>query len=388
MITLGSLGKFENIGVDKKIVEGEQTVTLLNFVDIFNHKYIDSSIPSMSVTASDKKIVSCDVKRGDIFVTPSSETPDDIGHSAVILEDLENTVYSYHIMRFRLNNPDMIAAFYINYLFDTESVKKQIQKKAKGLTRFGLSKDAFASIEIPFPTSEMQESLVHKLDSFISLISKLDEEVELRLLQFEHYRERLLTFENNSNTEIKFISDVAKNYTGLTYKPDNVSDSGTLVLRSSNILDDKLLFEDNVYVQMTIPERATAKKDDILICVRNGSKRLVGKCAMITEEAEGMAFGAFMTVLRAEKNHPKYLYYVWQSDKVRKQYKGDEAMPIAQITSKDFQRIKIPVPSIEEQIRIVSLLDVFETCIRKLEEERDLRQKQYEYYREKLLTFE
>lgn len=99
---LGQLGKFENIGTDKKIVEGEQLVTLLNYVDVYHHKKIDSSVPQMQVTASDKKIKECTVEKGDIFVTPSSETVDDIGHSSVIEETISNAVYSYHIMRYRL----------------------------------------------------------------------------------------------------------------------------------------------------------------------------------------------------------------------------------------------------------------------------------------------
>ncbi len=101
-----------------------------------------------------------------------------------------------------------------------------------------------------------------------------------------------------------------------------------------------------------------------------------------------MAFGAFMTILRSFAINSKFLFYVWQSEKVRRQYKGDEAMPIAQITAKDFQRIIIPVPSLQEQQRIVSILDTFEASIQNLEAQLKERQKQYEYYRNKLLTFE
>ena len=139
---------------------------------------------------------------------------------------------------------------------------------------------------------------------------------------------------------------------------------------------------------MEIPERARVQENDILICVRNGSKRIVGKVAMITKEAEGMAFGAFMTILRSFAINSKFLFYVWQSEKVRRQYKGDEAMPIAQITAKDFQRIVIPVPPLSEQQRIVSILDAFEASIQNLEAQLKEREKQYEYYRNKLLTFE
>ena len=75
---LGELGVFENIGVDKKTVDGEKLVTLLNYVDVYKHIYIDNTIPSMIVSAPDKKIRDCSCEQGDIFITPTSETPDDI----------------------------------------------------------------------------------------------------------------------------------------------------------------------------------------------------------------------------------------------------------------------------------------------------------------------
>ena len=128
---LGELGRFENIGTDKKIVEGEKLVTLLNYVDVYHHKYINISVPQMQVSASNKKIEDCTVEQGDIFVTPSSETVDDIGHSSVITETIPNAVYSYHIMRYRLFEKNMLLSYYINYSFDTDIVKKQILRKHK-----------------------------------------------------------------------------------------------------------------------------------------------------------------------------------------------------------------------------------------------------------------
>ena len=246
-----------------------------------------------------------------------------------------------------------------------------------------------SKIEIPVPSLEEQNRIVGILDTFTDSIENLKQQIAQRRKQYEHYRDQLLDLEGKEGVEMKCITDIAQNYTGLTYKPENVSNNGTLVLRSSNIEEDKLAFKDNVFVQMdNIPQRAIAKQGDILICVRNGSKRLVGKAAMITKEADGMAFGAFMTVLRTATINSKYLFYLWQSEKVKKQYKGDEAMPIAQITSKDFKRIIVPIISLEAQSRIVSILDTFEASISNLEAQLEQRQKQYEYYRNQLLTFE
>ena len=266
------------------------------------------------------------------------------------------------------------------------------QSKLKGLAGVGsvpnVSQAKLASIQIPIPCLPEQKRIVEQLDTFTSSIENLKEQIAQRRKQYEYYRDQLLDLEGKEGVEMKHISDVAKSFTGLTYKPENVSEEGTLVLRSSNIDEDVLAFDDNVFVQMVIPDRAIVKENDILICVRNGSKRLVGKAAIITKKAKGMAFGAFMTILRSFGIDSKFLFYVWQSKKVKKQYKGDKAMPIAQITAKDFQRILIPVPSLSEQQRIVSILDTFEASIRNLEQQLAQREKQYEYYRNKLLTFE
>lgn len=193
---LGDLGIFENIGVDKKIIEGQPLVKLLNYVDVYKNIYIDNDIPQMIVSASPKKIDGCSCEKGDIFITPTSETRDDIGHASVIVETLVNTVYSYHIMRFRLFELNMTTSFFIRYLFETEIVQKQIYKLAKGLTRYGLSKYDFAKIEIPFPPLPVQEEIVRILDNFTNLAAELQAELQARQEQYEYYRDKLLNFSN------------------------------------------------------------------------------------------------------------------------------------------------------------------------------------------------
>lgn len=191
---LGELGVFENIGVDKKTIKGQTLVKLLNYVDVYKNMYIDNSIPSMIVSATEKKIQNCTCEKGDIFITPTSETRDDIGHASVVLETLMNTVYSYHIMRFRLMEVNMTTSFFIRYLFETDIVQKQIYKLAKGLTRFGLSKYDFAKIEIPLPPIEIQEEIVNILDRFAEYASELQAELQARQIQYEYYRDKLLSF--------------------------------------------------------------------------------------------------------------------------------------------------------------------------------------------------
>ena len=153
------------------------------------------------------------------------------------------------------------------------------------------------------------------------------------------------------------LGEVAKTFTGLTYSPNCIDKSGTLVLRSSNIKDGQLCFDDNVFVSMDIPERAIVQENDILICVRNGSRNLIGKCALITKDAVGMAFGAFMTVLRSNIIDPKLLLYIWQSNSIQKQVANNIGATINQITNADFNRFEISYPAdLSAQRRIAAIL--------------------------------
>ncbi len=178
--------------------------------------------------------------------------------------------------------------------------------------------------------------------------------------------------------EVKSLGEIAETFTGLTYSPENVYEHGTLVLRSSNIKNEQLCFEDNVFVQMSIPERAFVKENDILICVRNGSKALIGKSAIITKAAVGMAFGAFMTVLRSSIINQNYLLYIWQSDFVQKQVTDNLGATINQITNADFKKFNVIIsPDKKEQTAIANVLSSMdkeiETLNAKLEKYRNLK---------------
>ncbi|GEQ87396.1 type I restriction endonuclease subunit S [Patiriisocius marinistellae] len=102
--------------------------------------------------------------------------------------------------------------------------------------------------------------------------------------------------------EVKRLKYIGDSIIGITYSPkDVVQEGGTLVLRSSNIQNGKLSLKDNVYINKDIPEKLETKVGDILICSRNGSRKLIGKNITIDKETEGETFGAFMTVFRTEQ---------------------------------------------------------------------------------------
>ena len=148
------------------------------------------------------------------------------------------------------------------------------------------------------------------------------------------------------------LSDIGFSLIGLTYSPNDVRKSGTLVLRSSNIQNNRLAFDNNVFVEMLLPSRVIVKKNDLLICVRNGSKKLIGKCTLITDEANGMAFGAFMSLYRSHIN--QYVLHQFQSNVIQNQINEVLGATINQITNKDLASFSIAVPPKRKEITIIA----------------------------------
>ena len=170
--------------------------------------------------------------------------------------------------------------------------------------------------------------------------------------------------------EVVKLSEVIDNFTGLTYTPNNVKEYGILVLRSSNIQNGMLSFMDNVYVDnIDIPKRVIVQDGDILVCVRNGSKNLIGKSARIYGAHKRiMAFGAFMTILRTKnKNSNKYIHYVWQSSIIQKQIEENLGATINQITNSDINTYIIPLPPLPEQRAIADALSDVDDLITALD---------------------
>ena len=152
--------------------------------------------------------------------------------------------------------------------------------------------------------------------------------------------------------EIKKLVEIGSCIIGLTYSPSNVVKDGTLVLRSSNVQENKLAFYDNVYVNSVIPNNLRVREGDILICVRNGSRNLIGKCAILDKRVEGQSFGAFMSVFRTE--HSSFVFQMFQSNDIKRQIDENLGATINQITNKVLNSFVIAFPTQPEERKIIS----------------------------------
>ena len=160
-----------------------------------------------------------------------------------------------------------------------------------------------------------------------------------------------IPFEIPSNWEWCRVRNVSNSYIGLTYKPTDIDEKGTIVLRSCNIRNGKLALDDIVRVSSSISEKLLIEENDIIICARNGSKRLVGKSALIRNLSEPMTFGAFMAICKTPIY--EYMFAYLQSDLFFGQLRDvSNTTTINQLTQNKFNDFLIPIPPIREQERI------------------------------------
>jgi restriction endonuclease S subunit len=148
---------------------------------------------------------------------------------------------------------------------------------------------------------------------------------------------------NPKGWPMKRLPDAASYSIGLTYKPENVCEDGTIVLRSGNIQEGEIDLYDLVRVNTPIRDNLWVKEGDILMCSRNGSASLVGKVAQIKSIKEPMTYGAFMTIIRSD--YSDYLYLYFQSGDFRDQISGGKSSTMNQITQKMLDKIEIPLPN-------------------------------------------
>ena len=149
------------------------------------------------------------------------------------------------------------------------------------------------------------------------------------------------------------LEEVGRALIGLTYKPSDTRSHGTLVLRSSNIQEGQLRFDDNVYVNPDIAHGSMVEVGDLLICARNGSRELIGKSVRLDERARGMAFGAFMAAFRSPQNG--FLAYQFQSELIRRQINEHLGATINQITNKSLLSFKVPLPRTTREKAAITL---------------------------------
>ena len=295
----------------------------------------------------DNKLKRSQLEENDILFSIAGA----IGRTAIVPRSIlpANTNQALAIIRIPQN---AINLRFVLYALQSQAVEEQSEKQKQGVAQLNLSLKNIADILIPLVSSEKQDEIVRNLaavDTAIAIrkeqIRLIDQVVKSRFIELFGNPQR-----NPHGYKHTKLSDIATYYNGLTYKPENVAAEGTIVLRSSNIQNSQLDFADTVRVDCAIKERLMVQKNDILMCSRNGSAKLVGKVALIKDIQEPMSFGAFMMIIRS--HYFGYLMTYFQMDAFRQQIKTGATTTINQITGRMLDDVTIPLPP-------MSLVDQF-----------------------------
>lgn len=255
-----------------------------------------------------------------------------------------------------------------------------------GHQRHWISK--YSQFDIPIPSLSEQQRIVGILDTFTSSIENLKEQIAQRRKQYEYYRDQLLDLEGKEGVEIAPLRRIVKSYcTGSTPNKGHLEyyESGTIPwLRTQDVKFNEI-FE----IDSFVTEEAVAKTGvkwipaNCVIVAISGAT--AGRCAInkIPTTTNQHCLNLEINPNKALYKYVYYCVYNAYSDMISKKQgaRGD-------LNSSIILGITIPIPSLSEQQRIVSILDTFEASIQNLEQQLAQREKQYEYYRNKLLTFE
>ena len=176
-----------------------------------------------------------------------------------------------------------------------------------------------------------------------------------------------LTFELPEGWEWCNLLMIGTTNIGLTYRPADIDTQGIMVLRSCNIVNEKINLTDLVRVKTSIRTNQFVQKNDILICARNGSRTLVGKCALIPELDEQASFGAFMAIYRTP--YFGYIIHFLRSNFFRSIFDDSNSTTINQLTQDMLKRAIVPLPPLAEQHMIVKKLNTLLTDLSYIEKE-------------------
>lgn len=391
---LGELFSFKN-GISKNKSFFGHGQPIINFTDVYHHVRLYSTMIKGLVDATDSELERFGVCKGDCFFTRTSETKEDIGRASVIVDDIENCVFSGFLIK---GHPitDLLMPEYCSYCFNSGDFRKTIVENANMTTRATITGEILSKIEIPVPPLPVQEEIVRILDEYTDLEAeleaKLSEEIELKQKQYEVYRCEVLTF--GDDVERKSLNDLC-DYVDYRGKTPKKTTSGRFLVTAKNIgygmidyeKSKEYIAEDDYDMVM---RRGVPQIGDVLIT----TEAPMGHVAQVDDDTVALAQ---RVIKYCSKNKNVLIndflkhYCLGQEFQQLLFKSANNGGTVAGIKGSILHTLEIPVPSLTEQERIVKILDKYDTYTRDmistLNTELESRKKQYAYYRDQLLTF-
>lgn len=285
-------------------------------------------------------------------------------------------------------NKEILDTKFLNYVLDITP----IGGTSGGIPQ--LTVPNVKKIKIPIPPIPVQIEIVTILDTFIQLEAELEAELEARRIQYAYYRDKLLNFSNINGGGYKWlsISEICLKTENIKWKEYINTDLQYIDLSSVSRSNNKI--SETLTINSTnAPSRAQQilKENDVIF---GTTRPTLKRYCLITPEYDGQICSTGFCVLRANKEFifPKYLFFVLTTPYFNNYVENNqEGAGYPSISNSLVKKFKMPIPPLEEQKRIVTILDKFDALVNDLSvglpAEIEARRKQYEYYREKLLSF-
>jgi type I restriction enzyme S subunit len=334
---------------------------IINYMDVFKNCGIYKKDIFGKVQVNKEEIKNYNVKRGDVFFTRTSETIDEIGLTAVIMEDIENAVFSGFVLRARPIDNSYILE-YKKYCFSSKYIRNQIISTSSYTTRALTNGTFLSKVYIPVPPKPEQKAIStalsdidHLINSLEQLIAKKEAIKKATMQQLLTGKKRLKGF--SGEWEEKKLGEVVKVQNGYAFKSYLFIQEGIPIVRISNIADNYIDFYDVVYYpEIKIDKNYIIEKDDVLIAMSGATTGKVGKYTYEKKAYLNQRVGKF--IVNKKYITLGYVSYFLKTKIFKKQlieYIAQGAQP--NISTKEIESIYIKYPQdIQEQKAIAKIL--------------------------------
>ena len=324
-----------------------------------------------------------------------------IGEIGIIKESIRFYGQNLYVLRLDKNQ---IMNKYFYYYFSQDMVKNSLIFQKNNSSQGYIRAGQLESLEIPIPSLEIQEKIVEILDKFTNYVTELQSELQSRIKQYTYYRDKLLSeeylnkitkeMEEDRRLKIVTLGEIGEFTRGNGLQKKDFKDKGNPVIHYGQIYTKYGFAAERVLAYTSdeiFSKLRKAQKNDILIATTSENIEDVGKSVVWLGDEE-IGFSGDMYSYSTQQNS-KYIAYCFQTNDFQRQKKKKATgTKMIRIHANDMEKFEIPLPPISLQNKIVKVLDKFQVLLADtrglLPEEIEKRQKQYEYYREKLLTFD
>ncbi|RII40965.1 restriction endonuclease subunit S [Galactobacter valiniphilus] len=393
--------EFKTLGDIARLVRGngmpktdltDQGVGAIHYGQIYT-RYRVWTTKTISFVSPETATKLAKAEPGDIIITNTSENVEDVGKAVAWLGD-EPIVTGGHATVIKHREDPK----YLSYWFQSESFFVQKKALATGTKVIDVSAKQLMKVRIPVPPLEVQREIVRVLDKFTQLEAELEAELEARRRQYEHYRDEALSFGDTVRTVP--LGDVIHNLrTGLNPRQNfklNAPGAANQYITVRELAGFKIVPTDKTDLVddeglARIQTRSRLQIGDVLF----SGTGTIGRTALVEEEPTNWNIkeGVYALTPKRDQISSRFLIHLLRSSVIRQRILGAaDGSTVASVSMASLRRVLLPVPSLDEQERVTTLLDKFDALVNDLSvglpAELAARRKQYEYYRDKLLTFE